>query len=121
MSAIASMTFLATVSSGPSGTRKVRISLPLVPDLVDGRRYFLPADLPPPEGQDLRGLSRPQRRGALWTSHDRGGPARRRSIRFEAEVARDLERAAELVGDPATNVPSALGALWLVHEDSDAR
>ena len=76
------MTMMLPVPSGPSGVRRIRISLPLIPDLVDNARYFLPDTLPPPEGQDLRGLSRPKvekvlgkpdkppRRGALWTSHD---------------------------------------------------
>jgi hypothetical protein len=39
----AGMVFLATVAS-ESGVRHRRISLPLIPDLVDGRKYFLPGD-----------------------------------------------------------------------------
>jgi hypothetical protein len=80
-----SMIALTTVPSGPSGVRRVRISLPLVPCLIDDARYFLPDTLPPPAGEDLRSLYRPRpgkvlgqdvrldkppRRGALWTSHD---------------------------------------------------
>jgi len=100
----ATMTFLASVPSGPSGTRKVRISLPLVPFLLDGRRYFRPDELPPAEGQDLRGsiaarLDRigraiPERaRGPLWTAHDRARAKRRRE-------QRDLAELAEGLGDP---------------------
>jgi hypothetical protein len=40
--------------------RYLRVSLPLVACLVDGRCYFLPDDLPPPAGQDLRALNRPR-------------------------------------------------------------
>ena len=47
--------------------RRLRISLPLVPHLVDGPKYFRPDDLPPPEGEDLRPLSRP-RVGPSWTA-----------------------------------------------------
>ena len=87
------MVMMLPVSSGPSGVRRVRISLPLIEPLLDNSRYYLPDNLPPAAGQDLRGLSRPkvhkvvqqQRRGALWTCHDRGGPDRRRQPRDEAE------------------------------------
>ena len=54
------MICLLVVPSGPSGTRRVRISLPLVPGLVDGVRYHLPDTLPPPEGEDLRPQRRPR-------------------------------------------------------------
>jgi hypothetical protein len=40
--------------------RYLRVSLPLVACLVDGRCYFLPDDLPPPTGHDLRALNRPR-------------------------------------------------------------
>ena len=46
--------------SGPSGVRRVRISLPLVPCLIDDTRYFLPDDLPAPAGDELRSWSRPK-------------------------------------------------------------
>jgi hypothetical protein len=55
-----SMVSLVTVPSGPSGTRRVRISLPLIECLVDNARYWMPDTLPPLAGQDLRGLSRPK-------------------------------------------------------------
>ncbi|MCK1518370.1 hypothetical protein IVB22_39040 [Bradyrhizobium sp. 190] len=66
------------VSSGPSGVPRVRISLPLVEPLLDNARYYLPDDLPPAAGQDLRGLSRPRvdkirlgdPRTALWRALD---------------------------------------------------
>jgi hypothetical protein len=40
--------------------RHLRISVPLVPALVDGMRYFLPDALPPPTGDELRPLYRPR-------------------------------------------------------------
>ena len=40
--------------------RHLRISVPLVPGLVDRRKYFLPGELPPAAGEDLRPLSRPR-------------------------------------------------------------
>jgi hypothetical protein len=46
---------------GANGTvRRARVSLPLVPCLVDRQRYFLPGDLPPPAGDELRALYRPR-------------------------------------------------------------
>ena len=114
MTSRATMTMMLPVSSGPSGTRKVRISLPLVEGLLDGQKYFREGDLPPLTGQDLRGLSRPKvhkvlgpRRGQLWTSPDRVRARRRRQPRDEAEPgnparangqpdqSRDLVRLAE--------------------------
>jgi hypothetical protein len=40
--------------------RRLRISLPLVPDLIDGRKYFLPKTLPAPVGEELRPIARPK-------------------------------------------------------------
>jgi hypothetical protein len=40
--------------------RHLRISVPLVPGLLDGEKYFRPDDLPPPAGDELRPLSRPR-------------------------------------------------------------
>jgi hypothetical protein len=40
--------------------RHLRISVPLVPGLLDGRKYFLPDELPPATGEDLRPLFRPR-------------------------------------------------------------
>ena len=54
-----SMILLVVVPS-ESGTKRVRISVPLIPDLLDGQRYFLPGDLPPPAGEELRPMSRPR-------------------------------------------------------------
>ena len=34
--------------------------MPLIPHLVDQVRYYLPDDVPPPEGQDLRAMARPK-------------------------------------------------------------
>ena len=55
-----SMVSLVTVPSAASGVKRVRISVPLVECLVDGVRYFRPGDLPPPEGEELRPMSRPR-------------------------------------------------------------
>jgi hypothetical protein len=57
---IPSMVSLVTVPSAASGVKRVRISVPLVPGLIDGVRYFRPGDLPPPEGEELRPMSRPR-------------------------------------------------------------
>lgn len=54
------MICLLTVPSGPSGTRQVRISVPLVECLLDNQRYYLPDDLPPLAGEDLRPQRRPR-------------------------------------------------------------
>ena len=40
--------------------RRLRISLPLIPDLVDNQRYWRPDDLPAPAGDELRSWSRPK-------------------------------------------------------------
>jgi hypothetical protein len=39
---------------------RLRISLPLIPDLLDNSKYFLESDLPPPAGEELRPMSRPR-------------------------------------------------------------
>ena len=90
----ASMVFLATVAS-ESGVRRRRISLPLIPDLVDGRKYFLPGDLPPAAGEELRAMCRPKPGQILAARPDKSDrpPGRPRSNRFEDELARDLKRA----------------------------
>jgi hypothetical protein len=54
-----SMVALVSVPS-ESGVRHRRISVPLVPCLLDNIRYWLPGDLPPPVGEELRPLSRPR-------------------------------------------------------------
>jgi len=89
----ASMVFLATVSS-ESGVRHRRISLALIPCLVDGQRYFLPGDLPPAAGEELRAMCRPKAGKVLAArplkSADRQ-PGRPRSGRtFEDELVRTL-------------------------------
>ncbi len=42
--------------------RHLRISVPLIADLVDNARYFLPSDLPAPAGDELRPVLRPRLR-----------------------------------------------------------
>ena len=54
-----SMILLVVVPS-ESGTKRVRISLPLVECLLDHQRYFLPGELPAPAGEELRPMSRPR-------------------------------------------------------------
>ena len=40
--------------------RHLRITVPLVAPLLDNLKYFLPDDLPPPSGDELRPLLRPR-------------------------------------------------------------
>ena len=40
--------------------RRLRISVPLVPALLDGQKYFLESDLAEPAGLDLRSAFRPR-------------------------------------------------------------
>ena len=97
------MVALVTIPSSAAGVRLVRISVPLIAPLLDNQKYFLPGDLPPATGVDLRSMARP-RIGGRATPPIKSGrrPGRPRSSRrFEDEIARDLERAAELLGDPA--------------------
>ena len=52
--------------------RRLRISVPLAECLVDGQKYFLPDDLQPAAGEELRSLFRPRLRlGHLRTAHPR--------------------------------------------------
>jgi hypothetical protein len=53
------MVFLCTIAS-EGGVRRRRISLPLIPDLVDNLKYFLPGDLPEARGEELRAMGRPK-------------------------------------------------------------
>jgi hypothetical protein len=100
------MIFLATVPSGPSGVRRVRISLPLVPGLLDNERYFLPGDQPPLGEQDRRRLSRPRvdkigrpSLSAAWRmSHDDRKFIEKRSARHREQ--RELKELADMLGDP---------------------
>ena len=55
-----SMVAMVSIPSAASGVRYVRISVPLVECLLDGRKYFRPNDLPPPAGEELRPMSRPR-------------------------------------------------------------
>jgi hypothetical protein len=59
--------------------RRLRISLPLVPDLVDGRKYFLPATLPAPVGEELRPIARPKIGAPVPKPKPRPGPQRTRT------------------------------------------
>src|SRR5215207_5699544 len=71
--------------------RYIPVSLPRIDCLIADQpgKYALPA-LP---GTDVQ-PDAPARRGARWTSHDRGGYRRRREQRDLAELAR-------LLGEPA--------------------
>lgn len=65
---MASMVRLVPYLAGNGTVRRLRVSLPLVPGLVDGVRYALPESLPAPSGIELRPLSWPrlgQRGGTL--------------------------------------------------------
>ena len=46
--------------SGNFGIRRLRVSVPLVPALLDGVRYFREGDLPPLAGNDLQVVYRPR-------------------------------------------------------------
>ena len=75
------------VVASESGVRRRRISLPLIPDLVDGERYFLPGDLPDARGEELRPQCRPKVGKVLAAR-----PAGRRphSQQFQAELEKLL-------------------------------
>ena len=88
-----SMILLVVVPS-ESGTKRVRISVPLIPDLIDNVRYWMPDTLPPPAGEELRAMCRPKPGKVLAArplkSADRQ-PGRPRSGRtFEDELVRTL-------------------------------
>jgi len=88
-----SMILLVVVPS-ESGTKRVRISVPLVECLLDHQRYFLPGELPAPAGEELRAMCRPKPGKVLAArplkSADRQ-PGRPRSGRtFEDELVRTL-------------------------------
>ena len=57
---IPSMVAMVSIPSAASGVRRVRISVPRIDCLLDNVRYFLPQDLPPPAGEDLRPMVRPR-------------------------------------------------------------
>jgi hypothetical protein len=59
--------------------RRLRISLPLVPALLDDQRYFLPGALPAPVGEELRSIARPRIGGPVKPSPPRPGPRRTRT------------------------------------------
>ena len=87
-----SMVSLVTVPSAASGVKRVRISVPLVECLVDGVRYFRPGDLPPPEGEELRPMSRPKVDKVL------GKQELRKARQYREQ--RELEELADMLGDP---------------------
>lgn len=54
------MVCLVTHLSGNFGIRRLRISVPLVPCLLDGEKYFAPGELPELHGNDLQRVYRPR-------------------------------------------------------------
>ena len=96
-----SMVFLATIPSAASGVRRVRISVPLIDCLVDGVRYFRPETLPPPEGQDLRALTRPTV-GKMLGPDARPG---RRSARCSARTPGRLHHRGAGRATPVMTIP----------------
>ena len=86
------MICLLTVPAGPSGTRRLRVSLPLVEPLLDGVRYFRPDDLPAPEGEDLRALHRPK-------LHKFARPVKASATTGQLDQPRDLAELAEVLGE----------------------
>jgi hypothetical protein len=89
----ASMVALVTIPS-ENGARRRRISLALIPCLVDNHRYFLPGDLPPAAGEELRAMARPKLGKVLAArpvrSADRPPGRPRHSKAFEDELAKTL-------------------------------
>ena len=89
----ASMAFLCTIAS-EGGVRRRRISLPLIPALVDNLKYFLPGDLPEARGEELRPMCRPKAGKLLAAlpvkSADRSPGRPRSSRKFEDELVRTL-------------------------------
>ena len=78
---------------GANGTvRCVRISLPLIPALVDGQKYFLPDDLAAPAGEELRPLYRPRIRQGNPAPQPRQHFGRRHGSR------RDIAEALRILG-----------------------
>lgn len=60
MTSATTMVALVSIPSAASDVRKVRVSLPRIECLLDGRKYFDAEDLPPLSGTDLRSISRPK-------------------------------------------------------------
>ena len=54
------MVFVCPFLTTAAQVRRLRISLPLIEPLLDGRKYFLPDDLPPASGEELRPMLRPR-------------------------------------------------------------
>jgi hypothetical protein len=54
------MVFVCPFLTTAAQIRRLRISVPLVPCLLDNQRYYLPDDLPPASGEELRPMLRPR-------------------------------------------------------------
>ena len=73
--------------------RRMRVSLPLIPALLDGQRYFLPGDLPAPAGDELRAVARPK-------LHKFARPVKASATTGQLDQQRDLAELARMLGDP---------------------
>ena len=83
--------FLAVSPRFKLGVRQVRISVPLVECLLDGHKYFLPGDLAPAAGVDLRAIARPfGGRAERPVKSDRPPGRPRSSRKFEDNLVRTL-------------------------------
>jgi hypothetical protein len=87
---IPSMILTMPFQTTAGNVRRLRISLPLVPDLLDGQKYFLPEALPAPVGEELRPIMRP--RIASASSPPAPRPAR------QAWSERDLAEVVAILG-----------------------
>ena len=98
--------------------------MPLAECLVDGQKYFLPDDLQPAAGEELRSLFWPRlRRGHLRTAH-RGRPGNRCSTAkaFLPNISRIvLPRIDHLLGQSVglERRTSAVGRDTIAHPDRD--
>ena len=98
----AHMIAMVAVSS-ESGVLRRRISLPLIPDLIDNRKYYLPESIAEPRGEELRAQCRPKAAKILAAR-----PARRpHSQKFQAELENLLGLAGLGRRDRAASLTSA--------------
>ena len=73
--------------------RHVRVSVPLIAALLDNQRYYLPDELAPPVGEELRPMFRPR----ITTPHDGvSRTPRAPSLRSLVKLALECDSAEEM-------------------------